>query len=74
MIPVKVCGITNKQDAIIAINNGAQAIGFIFYSKSPRYISYNVAKNISDSLPPRIKKVGGFVQRGTGFSDMDADL
>lgn len=61
MIPVKVCGITNTEDAINAINNGAQAIGFIFYSKSPRYISYDEAKNISNNLPSRIKKVGVFV-------------
>ena len=57
----KICGITSYQDAIDAINAGANALGFVFYDKSPRYISVEDARNIIQQLPPFVEKVALFV-------------
>ncbi len=60
MVLIKVCGITNAQDALAAAEAGADAIGLIF-APSPRLIPVDEAQEISDALPENILKVGVFV-------------
>ncbi|HYG33779.1 MAG TPA: phosphoribosylanthranilate isomerase [Clostridia bacterium] len=58
---VKICGITNATDALASAQAGADALGFVFYEPSPRYVSVATAAAITRQLPPFILKVGVFV-------------
>lgn len=60
-ILVKICGITNSEDALWAVNLGADFIGVNFYAESPRKVSLEKASEIVSSLPPFVKAVGIFV-------------
>jgi len=58
---IKICGITNREDAHAAVNAGANALGFVFYEKSPRRVSVETAKAIIADLPLKVEKIGVFV-------------
>ena len=59
---VKICGITNLEDALCAVEAGADALGFVFYPPSPRYITPLEARKIAEKIPLHVKKIGLFVE------------
>jgi phosphoribosylanthranilate isomerase len=61
VVKIKICGMTSIEDTMLAVNGGADAVGFIFYKKSPRYVSESMVKKIISKLPPFIETVGVFV-------------
>jgi phosphoribosylanthranilate isomerase len=58
---IKICGTTNLEDALVAVDAGADAVGFVFHEKSPRNISVEAARAIVEKLPEHVEKVGVFV-------------
>ena len=58
---IKICGITNLDDALAATDAGANALGFVFYPKSPRHVTLETARSIVAKLPQQMEKVGVFV-------------
>ena len=61
MVKIKICGITNLEDALNSIKAGCNALGFVFYRKSPRYITPKKASRIIKHVPAHILKIGVFV-------------
>jgi phosphoribosylanthranilate isomerase len=61
MVQVKICGITSLEDAHTAVDSGADALGFVFYPPSPRYVTSEQAEQIIRTLPPYVTTVGLFV-------------
>ncbi|HKR61735.1 MAG TPA: phosphoribosylanthranilate isomerase [Pyrinomonadaceae bacterium] len=61
MVRVKICGITNLEDALTSVEAGASALGFNFYRHSPRYVEPFQARRIIEQLPSSIMSVGVFV-------------
>ncbi|HEX8706860.1 MAG TPA: phosphoribosylanthranilate isomerase [Pyrinomonadaceae bacterium] len=75
MVFVKVCGITNLEDALAAAEAGADALGFNFYERSPRYIAPEEARRIVSQLPAGMMSVGVFVnESGPRQVALKADL
>jgi phosphoribosylanthranilate isomerase len=66
---VKICGMTNLEDALTAVEAGADAVGFVFYEKSPRNISVEAARQIVEKLPDGVEKVGVFVDESISRAD-----
>lgn len=64
MLRVKICGITNSEDAALATGLGAAALGFIFVEASPRFVPVAVAATIAEGVPPFVSRVGVFAGAG----------
>jgi len=71
-VRIKICGITRLEDAVCAASLGVDALGFVFYPKSPRYISPEKAAAIIEWLPPFVSAVGLFVNPSQ--ADIDGAL
>ncbi len=66
-VRVKICGITRLEDALFAAKAGADALGFVFYDKSPRHVTAAQAATVCRALPPFITRVGLFVDASAEF-------
>ena len=73
MVKVKICGITNLEDALVAIDAGADALGFVFHPNSPRHVFPEQAAGIIRHLPPFIQTVGLFVDDSLDTVNQTAD-
>jgi phosphoribosylanthranilate isomerase len=70
---IKICGTTNLEDALMSVEAGADALGFVFYEKSPRNVTPEVVREIVAKLPEKIEKVGVFVNQSFEFMENVAD-
>jgi phosphoribosylanthranilate isomerase len=67
---VKICGMTNLEDSLTAVDAGADAVGFVFYEKSPRCVSVETVREIVEKLPEHVEKVGVFVNVRPNVADV----
>lgn len=66
-VRVKICGITSLEDALAAVEAGADALGFMFYAPSPRCVRADQVRRIVEQLPPFVARVGVFVNSEEAF-------
>jgi phosphoribosylanthranilate isomerase len=64
MTRIKICGLTRVEDVLSAVNSGADALGLVFYDKSPRYVNLQQATQLAAAIPPFVTLVGLFVNAG----------
>ncbi len=64
---IKICGITRSEDLAVAATAGADAVGFVFYPPSPRYVPIETAARLALKTPPFVTRVGLFVNADPGF-------
>ena len=64
---IKICGLTREEDVCAAVNAGADAIGFVFYPPSPRFVPFERAAQLARLIPPFVTTVGLFVEPGRDF-------
>jgi phosphoribosylanthranilate isomerase len=74
MIPVKICGVTRVEDAILAAELGASAVGLIFWPNSPRRVDRAGARAIVRSLPPFVGAIGVFVNQVAEAADVAGEV
>jgi phosphoribosylanthranilate isomerase len=74
VIPVKICGITTIEDALLAAELGASAIGLVFWPGSPRFVEVRQAKEIVAALPPLVSAVGVFVNQAEHAADVAREV
>lgn len=72
-IKVKICGMTQLKDALFAVEQGVDAVGFIFYKKSPRAVTMKTVREIITKLPPLVDTVGVFVNESAERLNKVAD-
>ena len=72
-IKVKICGMTQLKDALFAVEQGVDAVGFIFYKKSPRAVTMKTVREIIKKLPPLVETVGVFVNESAERVNKTAD-
>ena len=66
-VRVKICGITTPEDGVLAAEAGADAIGLVFWPKSPRHVDFERARAVARALPPFVLRVGVFVDASASF-------
>ncbi|MEO8028021.1 MAG: phosphoribosylanthranilate isomerase [Bryobacteraceae bacterium] len=69
---IKVCGITNPDDLLVAVEAGANALGFIFYPPSPRYVTPDAFARLAELVPQGVRKIGVFVGEPLDLPGLDA--
>jgi phosphoribosylanthranilate isomerase len=74
VIPVKICGITRPEDARLAAELGAAAVGVVLWSSSPRFVERNRAREIVSALPPDVAAIGVFVNQTEEAIELAADI
>lgn len=71
---IKICGTTNLEDAQVAVEAGADALGFVFYEKSPRNVDPEKAAEIIAAVPRSVEKVGVFVDQPVTYIQRTVEL